>query len=103
MRALLSRAAPELVLSPVRYTPPQRVAHIPGTFKSLKSRSTHHLIAPLSATRVCFAVAAILAGKTNERVCTVTLPGGDLEIEWRKSDGRLFMTGPADFVFSGVY
>jgi diaminopimelate epimerase len=48
-------------------------------------------------------VAAILAGKTAERKCTVTLPGGDLEIEWRESDGRLFMTGPAESVFGGAY
>lgn len=48
-------------------------------------------------------VAAILAGKTTERTCVVTLPGGDLEIEWRESDGRIFMTGPAQVVFGGVY
>lgn len=47
-------------------------------------------------------VAAILAGKTTERVCTVSLPGGDLEIEWREEDGRLFMSGPAELVFSGT-
>ena len=48
-------------------------------------------------------VAAILAGKTTERKCIVTLPGGDLEIEWRVSDGRLYMTGPAERVFGGRY
>jgi len=48
-------------------------------------------------------VAAILAGKTSERTCVVTLPGGDLEIEWRETDGRLFMTGPAQAVFAGSY
>jgi diaminopimelate epimerase len=48
-------------------------------------------------------VAAILAGKTSERTCTVTLPGGDLEIEWRESNGRLYMTGPAESVFGGEY
>lgn len=46
-------------------------------------------------------VAAVLAGKTSERVCTVSLPGGDLEIEWRESDGRIFMSGPAERVFGG--
>lgn len=46
-------------------------------------------------------VAAVLAGKTVERVCTVSLPGGDLEIEWREADGRVFMSGPAERVFSG--
>ena len=46
-------------------------------------------------------VAAVLAGKA-ERTCTVTLPGGDLLIEWRESDNRIYMTGPAEFAFSGT-
>jgi diaminopimelate epimerase len=48
------------------------------------------------------AVAAILSGKTDRKV-TVHLAGGDLEIEWRESDNRVYMTGPATEVFSGVY
>lgn len=47
-------------------------------------------------------VAANLAGKIKSRTCTVQLPGGDLEIEWREADGRIYMTGPADLVFSGT-
>uniref|UniRef100_A0A6T5Q8N6 diaminopimelate epimerase n=1 Tax=Heterosigma akashiwo TaxID=2829 RepID=A0A6T5Q8N6_HETAK len=45
------------------------------------------------------AVAAVLTGKA-ERSVRVTLPGGDLLIDWQE-DGRIFMTGPGDFVFSG--
>lgn len=48
-------------------------------------------------------VAAMLAGKiprTSEQI-RVTLPGGDLFIEWRESDNRLYMTGPATFAFEG--
>jgi diaminopimelate epimerase len=47
-------------------------------------------------------VAAIRAGKipAGNKV-RVTLPGGDLFIEWRKSDNKVFMTGPATFAFSG--
>mmetsp|Transcript_82387 Transcript_82387/g.233130 ORF Transcript_82387/g.233130 Transcript_82387/m.233130 type:complete len:334 (+) Transcript_82387:157-1158(+) len=48
-------------------------------------------------------VAAILAGKTSERTCTVSLPGGDLVIEWREENNRIYMTGPADYVFEGEY
>lgn len=48
------------------------------------------------------AVAACLRGKT-EREVTVHLAGGDLFIEWRESDNRVIMTGPAEEVFSGVY
>jgi diaminopimelate epimerase len=45
-------------------------------------------------------VAAVLTGRA-ERACTVTLPGGDLHIEWSAADGKIYMTGPADAVFSG--
>ena len=45
-------------------------------------------------------VAAVLNGKT-DRVVTVHLTGGDLEIEWRESDNHVYMTGPAVTVFSG--
>ena len=45
-------------------------------------------------------VAAVLEGRT-ERKCTVELPGGPLEIEWRESDNRVIMTGPAKMVFDG--
>ncbi|HUV32339.1 MAG TPA: diaminopimelate epimerase, partial [Devosiaceae bacterium] len=31
------------------------------------------------------------------RTVTVTLPGGDLEIEWRERDGHILMTGPFSF------
>ena len=44
-------------------------------------------------------VAAVLEGRA-DRACTVTLPGGDLLIEWHENN-RLDMTGPAEFVFSG--
>lgn len=32
----------------------------------------------------------------------VTLPGGDLLIEWRVDDNKVYMTGPATFVFKGT-
>jgi diaminopimelate epimerase len=39
------------------------------------------------------AVAAVRRGLTKRKV-TVTLPGGDLVIEWREGDGHVLMTGP---------
>jgi diaminopimelate epimerase len=33
--------------------------------------------------------------------CTVDLPGGPLEIEWREEDNHVYMTGPAEVVFYG--
>lgn len=54
-------------------------------------------------TGACAAVvAAVLNGKT-ERHVTVHLKGGDLEIEWRESDNRVYMTGPAVEVYQGTY
>jgi diaminopimelate epimerase len=32
-----------------------------------------------------------------ERKGTVRLPGGDLVIEWRGSDGHVLMTGPVEY------
>ena len=50
------------------------------------------------ASAVC--VAGVLTGRTGRRI-VVHLPGGDLELEWRQADGRVYMTGPATEVFSG--
>ncbi|HEY3298139.1 MAG TPA: diaminopimelate epimerase, partial [Armatimonadota bacterium] len=46
-------------------------------------------------------VACVLNGKTR-RSSTVHLPGGDLMIEWAES-GEVYMTGPAEEVFTGKY
>ena len=47
------------------------------------------------------AVAAFLNGYTGRKV-TVHLTAGDLNIEWAE-DNHLYMTGPAEEVFSGAY
>lgn len=44
-------------------------------------------------------VAAVLNGKS-DRKATIELPGGCLNIEW-SADDRIFMTGPAERVFTG--
>lgn len=46
-------------------------------------------------------VAGVMRGKCN-RKCTVSLPGGDLVIEWREDDNRVLMIGPGVEVFSGT-
>lgn len=51
------------------------------------------------ACAVC--VAGVLAGRLDRKVL-VHLLGGDLQIEWR-SDGHVFMTGPATEVFTGEW
>ena len=45
-------------------------------------------------------VAGVLNGLT-ERNVTVSLLGGDLEIEWNEENNRVYMTGPAVTVFEG--
>jgi diaminopimelate epimerase len=37
-----------------------------------------------------------------ERRATVTMPGGDLTMEWREADGHVLMTGPVATVFTGT-
>jgi diaminopimelate epimerase len=43
-------------------------------------------------------VAAARKGLTGRRAI-VSLPGGDLDIEWRESDGHVLMTGPVELEF----
>jgi len=45
-------------------------------------------------------VAAVLNGHTNRKV-TVELIGGELVIEWKESDNRVYLTGSATTVFEG--
>ena len=52
-------------------------------------------------TGACAAlVAAVLTGRS-ERRAVLRLNGGDLDIEWRADDNRVWMTGPAEEAFRG--
>jgi diaminopimelate epimerase len=48
------------------------------------------------------AVAAARLERTGRKV-RVTLPGGDLVIEWRERDDHVLMTGPVEFEFAGRF
>jgi len=48
------------------------------------------------------AVAAARLRRTNRKV-TVTLPGGDLAIEWRERDDHVLMTGPLAYEYEGRF
>jgi diaminopimelate epimerase len=48
------------------------------------------------------AVAAVRLGKT-ERKVRISLPGGDLLIEWRESDGHVLMTGAVELEHEGRF
>ncbi len=59
-------------------------------------------------TRACGSAAcatAVAAArlKRTERKVRVTLPGGELTIDWRASDDHVLMTGPVQFEFAGKF
>jgi len=47
-------------------------------------------------------VGAARRGLSQSAAC-ITLPGGDLLIDWRQSDGHVMMTGPVELEFEGVF
>lgn len=47
-------------------------------------------------------VAAVLTGRA-EREATLLLRGGELHIRWDETSNEIYMTGPASFVFDGVW
>jgi len=51
----------------------------------------------------CAAAVAAARLKRAERRVTVTLPGGDLSIEWRERDDHVLMTGPVEYEFAGRF
>ncbi len=53
-------------------------------------------------TAACAVMAAGARIKFIDRKCRVTLPGGDLFMEWRASDDHILMTGPVAYEFDGV-
>jgi diaminopimelate epimerase len=48
------------------------------------------------------AVAAARLRRADRKV-TITLPGGDLAIEWRERDDHVLMTGPVEYEFEGRF
>ncbi|MDH8701332.1 diaminopimelate epimerase [Dysgonomonadaceae bacterium PH5-43] len=52
-------------------------------------------------TGACAVLVAGVLTKRLERKATIVLPGGNLEIEWRESNNRVYMTGEAVTVFEG--
>jgi diaminopimelate epimerase len=52
-------------------------------------------------TAACAAAVAAARLKRTGRSVRVTLPGGDLQIEWRQADDHVLMTGPVETEFEG--
>jgi diaminopimelate epimerase len=51
----------------------------------------------------CAAAVAAARLKRTERKVTVSLPGGDLLIEWRSRDDHVLMTGPVEYEYAGTF
>ncbi len=45
-------------------------------------------------------MSSVLNGLT-DRAAWISLKGGDLYIEWNEVDNHVYMTGPAEVVFTG--
>lgn len=54
-------------------------------------------------TAACAALVAAARKKLTGRRATVTLPGGDLLIDWRERDDHVLMTGPAELEWEGRF
>ena len=53
-----------------------------------------------SRTAACATLVSAVRTKRAQRKATVTVPGGDLVVEWR-DDEHVILTGPAEYEFSG--
>ena len=51
----------------------------------------------------CAAAVAAARLRRTDRKVTVTLPGGDLAIEWRERDDHVLMTGPVEYEYEGRF
>jgi diaminopimelate epimerase len=51
----------------------------------------------------CAAAVAAARLRRTDRTVTVTLPGGDLLIEWRERDDHVLMTGPVAYEYEGQF
>jgi diaminopimelate epimerase len=54
-------------------------------------------------TAACAAAVATVRKGLTGRLVTVALPGGDLQIEWRETDGHVLMTGPWALDYEAVF
>lgn len=99
----LARLGPELEHDPMF---PER-----ANISAAEMRARDHIILRVwergaGLTKACGSaacaalVAAVRRGLADRRA-RVSLPGGDLEIEWRQSDGHVLMTGPAELEIEG--
>lgn len=54
-------------------------------------------------TGTCATIVASVLNNKTERRAEVILDGGTLHLDWSEEDGNVYMTGPAEKVFTGIY
>lgn len=54
-------------------------------------------------TAACATLVAAVRKKYCDRVARITLPGGDLSIEWREDNNHVLMTGPVELEWEGFF
>jgi len=52
-------------------------------------------------TAACATLVGLARQGLVERAATVALPGGELRVDWRESDGHVLMSGPVEMEFEG--
>lgn len=71
-------------------------------FSSAELASRQAPSARVMATTAASLVAAVLNGLA-DRSAVVQLTGGELHVHWDARDNHVYQTGPATFVFDGVW
>lgn len=56
-----------------------------------------------SGTGACAALAAAVVNDLADRKAQVKLAGGNLQLEWDETDGHIYQSGPAVYVFEGEW
>jgi len=99
----LARTGPLLEMHPIFAEGANiSLAKVDGDHITLKVWERGAGLTRACGTGACAAAVCAARKKLTGRKVTVTLPGGDLDIEWRSSDDHILMTGPVSYDFEGT-
>lgn len=99
----LSRTGPLLEMHPIFPEGANiSLAKVEGDHITLKVWERGAGLTRACGTGACAAAVCAARKKLTDRKVTVTLPGGDLLIDWRASDDHIMMTGPVTYEFDGT-
>lgn len=99
----LARTGPMLEMHPIFPEGANiSLARVDGDHITLKVWERGAGLTRACGTGACAAAVAAARKKLTGRNVVVTLPGGDLDIEWRARDDHIMMTGPVTYEYEGV-